>query len=98
MLFPNFDSLSTELLQVSECSSPRIRGALGSFTATFLSLGIVIAYIVGAFVEWQTLCFLIGSLPIVLGLAMVKITITFQSVANFGHKAQISYILICNQW
>ncbi|KAK4029896.1 hypothetical protein OUZ56_022854 [Daphnia magna] len=64
-------STPTSQIYVSECSSPRIRGALGSFTATFLSLGIVIAYIVGAFVEWQILCFLIGSLPIVLGLAML---------------------------
>lgn len=56
---------------MSECSSPRIRGALGSFTATFLSFGIVVAYIIGALVEWQIFCFIIGSLPIVLGLAMV---------------------------
>ena len=58
--------------QVSECASPRIRGALGSFTATFLSFGILIAYIIGAVVEWQILCFIIGSMPIVLGLAMVN--------------------------
>ncbi len=57
---------------MSECASPRIRGTLGSFTATFLSLGILIAYIIGAFVEWQILCFVIGSMPICLGLAMVN--------------------------
>ena len=58
--------------QVSECSSPRVRGALGSFTATALSLGILIAYIIGALVQWHVLCFILGSLPVVLGLAMVN--------------------------
>ncbi|XP_046649044.1 facilitated trehalose transporter Tret1-2 homolog isoform X2 [Daphnia pulicaria] len=64
-------SAPTSQIYVSECASPRIRGALGSFTATFLSLGILIAYIIGAVVEWQILCFIIGSMPIVLGLAMM---------------------------
>jgi hypothetical protein len=37
-----------------------------------MSFGILIAYIIGAVVEWQVMCFVIGSLPIVLGLAMVN--------------------------
>ena len=63
--------------QVSECSSPRVRGALGSFTATFLSLGIVVSYIIGALVQWQIFCFIIGTLPVLLGLAMVRLPTIF---------------------
>lgn len=37
-----------------------------------MSFGILIAYIIGAVVEWQVMCFVIGSLPIVLGLSMVN--------------------------
>ncbi|KAK4004300.1 hypothetical protein OUZ56_006040 [Daphnia magna] len=64
-------SVPTSQIYVSECSSPRVRGALGSFTSTFMSFGIVIAYVIGAVVEWQIMCFVIGSLPIVLGVAML---------------------------
>lgn len=66
--------------QVSECSSPRVRGALGSFTSTFMSFGIVIAYVVGAVVEWQIMCFVMGSLPIVLGIAMVNHILSYVKV------------------
>ncbi|KAK4029894.1 hypothetical protein OUZ56_022852 [Daphnia magna] len=66
-------SSSTFQIYVSECSSPRVRRALGSLTSTFISFGILIAYVVGALVEWQIMCFVIGSLPIVLGLAMLLI-------------------------
>jgi len=58
-------------IYVSECSSPRVRGTLGSFPATFLALGILIAYVIGAFVEWQILCFILGSFPICYGLIML---------------------------
>jgi len=58
-------------IYVSECASPRVRGALGSFTATYLALGILIAYVIGAFVEWHILCFTLGSFPIVFGLIML---------------------------
>lgn len=61
--------------KVSECSSPRVRGALGSFTAMFLSFGIFLAYIIGALVQWHVFCFILGSIPILTGLAMVVLSI-----------------------
>jgi len=60
-------------IYVSECSSPRVRGTLGSFTATFLALGILIAYVIGAFVEWPILCFILGSFPLIFGLVMLLV-------------------------
>jgi len=56
---------------VSECSSPRIRGTLGSLTATSLSLGILVTYIVGAFVEWYVLAWILGSMPLILLIGMI---------------------------
>ena len=63
----------TAQIYVSECSSPRIRGALGSVTSTFLSMGILVSYIIGALIaDWHVYCFILGCLPIALGLAMVN--------------------------
>ena len=52
-------------IYLSECSSPRIRGRLGSFTASSLALGILAIYIIGAFVQWYVLAWVFGVLPIV---------------------------------
>ena len=49
--------------QIGECSSPRVRGALGAFTAIFLSLGILITYIIGAFVPWNVLAWILAAFP-----------------------------------
>ncbi len=48
---------------MSECSSPSIRGRLGSLTASALALGIWVAYIVGAFVQWDHLAWIFSVLP-----------------------------------
>ena len=52
-------------IYLSECSSPSIRGRLGSFTASSLALGIWSAYIIGAFVEWHTHAWIFSALPAV---------------------------------
>ncbi|XP_057373147.1 facilitated trehalose transporter Tret1-like [Daphnia carinata] len=52
-------------IYVSECSSPNIRGRLGSITASSLALGIWVSYIIGAFVEWHTLSFIFSALPVI---------------------------------
>ncbi|KZS11507.1 Uncharacterized protein APZ42_024316 [Daphnia magna] len=51
-------------IYVSECSSPNVRGRLGSITASSLALGIWVAYIIGAFVEWDNLAFIFTVLPV----------------------------------
>ncbi|XP_077287203.1 facilitated trehalose transporter Tret1-like [Arctopsyche grandis] len=40
---------------VSECSSPGIRGRLGSVPALFMSAGILFSYILGYWLTWRTL-------------------------------------------
>lgn len=50
--------------QVSECASPRIRGRMGSLTASSLALGVWLTYIIGSFVDWHVLSWILGCLPI----------------------------------
>lgn len=52
-------------IKVSECASPRIRGRLGSLTASSMALGVWVTYIIGSFVEWYTLSWIFGILPII---------------------------------
>ena len=52
-------------IYVAECSSPWIRGRLGSFTASSLALGILVTYIIGAFVDWHVMAWTFGCVPLV---------------------------------
>jgi len=47
--------LQISLLQVSECSFAEIRGFLGSLPALFLAGGILLSYIMGAWLPWNQL-------------------------------------------
>ena len=58
------------ILQISECSAPSIRGRTGSLTATFLAFGILVAYLIGAFVEWYVLAYILSCFPMVLLVGM----------------------------
>ena len=58
-------------LQISECASPRVRGVLGSLTASSLALGILVAYFIGAFVKWNVLAWIIGCFPLALSIGMI---------------------------
>ncbi len=47
-----------------------MRGVLGSLTASALALGILVAYIIGAFVPWQVLAWILGCFPLVMLVGM----------------------------
>ena len=47
-----------------------MRGALGSFTAIFLALGILLTYVIGAFVRWNVLAWILAAFPALLVGAM----------------------------
>ena len=57
--------------QISECSSPRIRGFLSSFTASALALGILMSFIIGTFVDWWVLAYLLSMFPLMLFTGMI---------------------------
>lgn len=57
--------------QIAECSSSAIRGTLSSMTATALALGILVTYIIGAFVSWHVLAWILASFPILLTVGMI---------------------------
>ncbi|EFX84289.1 hypothetical protein DAPPUDRAFT_47180 [Daphnia pulex] len=58
-------------IYISECSSPRIRGTLSSLTASALALGILVAYIIGAFVDWWILALILTIFPLMLLTGMI---------------------------
>ena len=44
---------------------------MGSVTATSLSLGIVVTYVIGAFVDWHILAWILSSFPLLLLVGMI---------------------------
>jgi len=67
----NGASIPASQIYVSECSSSRIRGTLSSLTATLLALGILITYIIGAFVDWYVLSFIVGGFNLIMFFGMI---------------------------
>ncbi|KAK2723674.1 facilitated trehalose transporter Tret1-like [Artemia franciscana] len=57
-------------IYIAECASPRVRGALGSFTAVLLGVGILLGYLFGGFLSWNDEAILIGFFPIFQGFCM----------------------------
>ena len=48
-----------------------MRGILGSFTASGLAFGIFVTYTIGAFVEWDVLCYILASFPVIMLIGML---------------------------
>lgn len=48
-------ALPAAQVYVSECSDPAIRGVIGSFPGLAMSLGILVTYTMGTFLDWNTL-------------------------------------------
>jgi MFS family permease len=58
-------------IYVSECCDPKIRGVLGSLPAFGMSTGILITYIAGKYVVWQTLGWMCCSITSLLFFAVI---------------------------
>ena len=61
------------LLQVSECSYPEIRGFLGSLPALFMAGGILLSYIMGAWLPWNQLAWASAVFPALLLFVMLPL-------------------------
>ncbi|XP_053685630.1 facilitated trehalose transporter Tret1-2 homolog [Sabethes cyaneus] len=48
-------TLPSAQIYVSECSDPKIRGVIGSLPALSMSVGILVTYILGKYIEWRLL-------------------------------------------
>ena len=55
---------------ISEIADISVRGALGAFFQLFLTIGILIVYLVGAFTDYVTLSIVCGIVPVLLILFM----------------------------
>ena len=61
------------LLQVSECSYPEIRGFLGSLLALFMAGGILLSYIMGAWLAWNQLAWASAVFPALLFFVLIPL-------------------------
>lgn len=55
---------------ISEIGETSIRGALGSFFQLFLTVGILLVYVIGAYIDWRVLSGLCAIPPVVLLVGM----------------------------
>ncbi|XP_021939138.1 facilitated trehalose transporter Tret1-like [Zootermopsis nevadensis] len=58
---------------VSECSYPEIRGVLGSLPALFMAGGILLSYIMGAWLPWNQLAWASAVFPALLLVVMIPL-------------------------
>ena len=58
-------------IYVSECCDPKIRGVLGSLPSFSMSSGILITYIAGSYLHWQTLGWMCCGITAFLFLAII---------------------------
>lgn len=57
-------------MYISEIGETSIRGALGSFFQLFLTVGILLVYVIGAYIDWRILSGLCAIPPLLLLLGM----------------------------
>lgn len=50
-------TLPAAQIYVAECCDPEVRGVIGSFPSLGMSLGILVTYILGTFLQWETLAY-----------------------------------------
>lgn len=53
-------------MYISEFADISVRGALGAFFQLFLTIGILLVYLVGAYTSWQTLSVVCSVAPVLL--------------------------------
>ncbi|XP_073997592.1 facilitated trehalose transporter Tret1-like isoform X2 [Rhodnius prolixus] len=58
--------LPSAQLYVNDCSMPKVRGMVGSLPALFMAAGILVAYVLGTFLKWETLAVSCAAFPALL--------------------------------
>ena len=75
------------LLQVSECSYAEIRGLLGSLPALFMAGGILLSYIMGAWLPWNQLAWASAVFPALLLFVMIPLPESPVWLLSKGHTS-----------
>ncbi|XP_058460214.1 facilitated trehalose transporter Tret1-like isoform X2 [Malaya genurostris] len=65
-------TLPSAQIYVSECSDPKIRGVIGSLPALSMSLGILVTYVLGKYLEWRILAWVCCGVASFLLLAVIS--------------------------
>lgn len=68
------------LSYVGEIAQPHLRGALASFTSVYISVGMLLMYIMATFTDWRTAAAISTSVPI----------ITFVAISQVGQFPPLS--------
>nr|BAQ02367.1 sugar transporter [Nilaparvata lugens] len=58
---------------VSECAVPKIRGILGSLPALFMAFGVLVSYILGAFMPWNHLAIASALFPLAMLIFLIPL-------------------------
>ncbi|XP_039283007.1 facilitated trehalose transporter Tret1-2 homolog [Nilaparvata lugens] len=59
--------------KVSECAVPKIRGILGSLPALFMAFGVLVSYILGAFMPWNHLAIASALFPLAMLIFLIPL-------------------------
>lgn len=65
------------LFQIGESVDPKIRGILGSMPSIFMSLAILISYVLGSLVKWDTLAWFCSLMT---GMCFIAIFVSVRSI------------------
>jgi facilitated trehalose transporter len=68
-----FLSLATRQVYISEISSPDIRGFLSAIQKVSGHLGVLISYLLGAYLDWRQLAMLVSVAPMMLFVTVIYI-------------------------
>lgn len=66
---------------------------MGSLTATSLALGIVVTYVIGAFVDWHILAWILSAFPLVLLVGMAFLPETPVWLLTHGRQDEARHSL-----
>jgi len=80
-------------IYVAECSSPALRGKLGSLPAFLLAGGVLLGYVCGIFLPWHHLAYFCSAPALVLVLAMIVLPETPSFLARRGRTEKAAKAL-----
>lgn len=71
------------IVKIGESCDPKIRGILGSLPTIFMSLAILIAYIIGSVAKWDTLAWCSSSMACMYDTLLLLLSLFNQLICIF---------------
>lgn len=70
---------------VGEISEPRLRGILTSYSAIFITIGLIIEFLLGTLYDWRTTAFISSFVPIITIIAISQVSNIKINVTKIAH-------------